>query len=143
MNKEPKLSVHEFDLTLPLYLNCGADNPNHSHPLKLKIDGQPLKGVKELVVRAGASGFTNVVLELEAVSTLKLLGALIAHLNFETDEQRMNLLGGVFDQAVVDVLDDVEQSNWFDGDEKCQLVQRIVELLIENGDPKSLNSEIK
>jgi len=59
---------HKFDVNLDL-------NP-HTDETYIKLDGKALSGVTDITIRAGANGFTNVVLGMEVSALATLTGEL-------------------------------------------------------------------
>ena len=123
-----QINEHKFDFKLPMFPNQTVSD--NGMPCELNMDGQPLKGVSSLVVRAGSNGFTNVVMEFEASCAVEFAGHLVAQLNL-SDEQAQMDLGGIYDQAMADVGLTEDFAHTVDGADKVEMVRRVVELCIE------------
>lgn len=117
---------HEFEFLLPELPNRTVGQSGMQ--CKLQMDGKELRGVTGLTVRAGANGFTNVVVEFEAQSAIKAAGALVANMNMHEVEEDY-LLGGIFEEAVEHI--PVLREFNFDGAEKRDFVKSIIEKTLE------------
>ncbi|QJI53335.1 hypothetical protein vBAcoSR7M_13 [Alteromonas phage vB_AcoS-R7M] len=53
--------------------------------LQLSIDGNPIKGAREVIVRGGISGYTNVVVEMEACLSVDVCAAYFVKTEFDDD----------------------------------------------------------
>lgn len=68
------LKFNEFKIQL------AADDPSQS---RIEMNGEPLHGVTDLTVRAGANGYTNIICNFTADATVNMTAALIAKVNVE------------------------------------------------------------
>jgi len=103
-------------------------------PCELTMDGQPLRGVTSLNVKAGSNGFTNVAIEFESSCAVQFAGHLIATTTGIGDEEQALLLASLYRdaKAEVDSFLDAEGED-LDANYMAQadLVRRIIELGIE------------
>jgi hypothetical protein len=119
------VNKHKFNLQLPMY----PHEPD-GMPCTLEMDGNKLKGVTGLHVRAAVNGFTNVVMEFEASCAVEFVGHLVAHcdandaLEFQMAEIYSDALADVEKQLEGEVL---EYSHFG----KAKLTHRIIELAME------------
>ena len=125
------INEHKFKFSLPMHSHqrmCDVGMPE-----TLEMDGKPLKGVKELTIRAGVSGFTNIVMEFDSSCAVELAGHLVAHME-GASEDRILKLAGIYKEAKAEI--DAELDN--DGSlleqdfiAQGQFVRRIIEMAIE------------
>lgn len=122
------INEHKFDLKLPMFPHQTIGE--EGMPCEIKMDGNDLKGVTQLTVRAGSNGFTNVVMEFEASCAVEMAGHLVAHMDAnDTLEFQM---AEIYRDARIEV------ENELDGEGlehshfgQAKLVQRIIEMALE------------
>jgi len=95
----------------------------------LVMDGKELEGVTGLCVRAGANGFTNVAIEFEASTAIKMAAHLIANLDLPDEGWEIGVFGGIFDEALEAVPNTSIKD--YDGADKMDFVKSIVTKCLE------------
>ena len=114
------INKRSFDIKLPFYPHQTIDGKQA--PLEIKMDGVDLTHcATDIAIRAGANGFTNVVMGFEAKAGIKAAAHFVA--NMETTEDEMQLLlGGIFDYVASEYPEGIT-----DGADKTEFVKRIIE----------------
>ncbi len=113
--KQPPM--HSFTFNLPV-------NP-HNDSIVLEMDGQPLRGVTDVCVKAGTNGYTNVILGFEARAAIEMTGALVANVNLlEIGE---SAIASIYDSSLAQLGEDP-----IDPEMKMRLVELILQKLISN-----------
>ena len=121
-----KINTHKFNFNLPMHPQEGGH--------VLEMDGQPLKGVTGLHVRADSNGFTNATLEFESACAVAFCGHLVAHIGDDHTESHSEYYAGIYKTALAEIQEDLDaegaelESEMF---AQAQLVRRIIELMIE------------
>ena len=121
---------HKFDIELPLFTN----RPVGDEVFKLEKDGTPLLGVTDLTLRAGANGFTNLVLNFEAGAAVKCTAEMVAHVDMADSERHTLELAEVYRDVKGEVEAIVEmEGNTIDNTVEAQahFVKRIIEMALE------------
>lgn len=95
----------------------------------LLMDGKELEGVTGLCVRAGINGITNVAIEFEAGTAIKMAAHLIANLDLPDERWEIGVFGGIFDEAVEAI--PILREFHFDGADKMDFVKSIVTKCLE------------
>lgn len=118
----------KFEFDLPLH--CG---PGQADYTTLKMEGNRLEGVTDLTIRAGANGFTNVVIGFEMDAAVRMAAKMVARLDCMNDEKCF-LLSEVYSKAKTEIDEELER----EGSEldaeiylQAQFVRRVLEILLE------------
>ena len=122
---------HKFNVELPLYPNKPREG---EAPFKLEMDGKPLSGVTDITLRAGANGFTNMILGFEAGAAVRCTAELIAHADMTGSEQRILDLAEIYRDVTVEVVASVaKEGGTIDNtlDAQAHFVKRIIEMTLE------------
>lgn len=53
------------------------------HSMTIEMEGKPLAGCKEIILRAGLSGYTNVCVEMDAPISVDVVAAYFANVDFD------------------------------------------------------------
>lgn len=120
---------HKFNFNLPM-------NPNGPDGCKIEMDGQELKFVTGLHLRADTKGYTNVVIEYYADAMAEFDAALIAKMVPLVDEEYLErALAGVFKKA----LDEISKMDGgsadavlYDSYLQSAFAKRIIEIAMED-----------
>lgn len=126
MSFEP--NRHSFNFKLPM-------NPNGSGDCKLEMDGQGLKAVYGLHLRADCNGYTNVVIEYHADAMAEFDAALIAKVAPADEEKLEQVLAGVFNKALAEIakLDGgSSDAVFYDRYLQSTFAKRIIEIAMED-----------
>ena len=121
---------HKFDIEVPLF----ANRPVGDEGFKLEKDGTPMLGVTDLTLRAGANGFTNLILGFEAGAAVRCTAEMVAHVDIVGSEQRILDLAEIYRDVTVEVAAGVaKEGGTIDNTLEAQahFVKRIIEIALE------------
>lgn len=93
-----QINEHKFDFKLPMFPNQTVGD--NGMPCELTMDGQPLKGVTALNVKAGSNGFTNVAIEFESSCAVQFVGHLEATVIDYNGLDGELIMSSIFDDAM-------------------------------------------
>ena len=105
MKTEIPVRVHEFEIEAPLYTRPANPLGDYgTNDIRVVMDGVEVKGVQNLMVKSGANGYTNVVLDMKAPALLRFTGVAFVT---ATNEQRWNeqVVGNLMKRALEEIVD--------------------------------------
>lgn len=126
-----QITKHKFDFKLPMFPNQRVGD--NGMPCELKMDGQDMRGVTSLCVKAGSNGFTNVAIEMEASAALELAGALILNVEGNYTEHQDLMLAQLYNEALEHTESRHDPEEFYQSYEaKADFVRKLISLGIEN-----------
>lgn len=79
------------------------------HSMTIEMEGKPLAGCKEIILRAGLSGFTNVCVEMDAPISVDVVAAYFATVDFQEYPIVVSAVRNAIQEAVEDLPNDYEE----------------------------------